>query len=122
MEIEFKGWSPKYQKWIYGSHVLIGDNNYIINKTLRANDTTFVGKDSVKQYIGIVDRNGDKIYANDYVKVFFDYGRKLEYQAEIIWDSTRCGYVLDFHNDMGICDFSKAYMIELELVNTKREY
>jgi hypothetical protein len=62
-EIEFKARTIESNEWVFGYYVIINGISKIIDK---AGDSHCVNPDTLCQYLGALDKKGNKIYEYDY--------------------------------------------------------
>ncbi len=95
-DIEFKAKETFKNIWVYGylcKNLLVGD--YMISKTF---EPWFIQRNTVCQYTGLIDKNGNKIYENDIVQY---NGIKKGY---IYFDKYRAAFMItDFESEYFCC-------------------
>ncbi len=89
-EILFKAKRIDNGEWVYGNYAFTdtnGEQHFIFQNKAFEHE---VDKDTICQYTGMDDNNGNKIWENDIVEC-----KSLDYhfQSQIEWDSSCCGFM-----------------------------
>ena len=106
-EILFKAKSKRDGKWIEGSLLVNEQGTCMISAYLIGSGMIFLTVDSntICQYTGLTDKNGNKIWENDVVK------DKESNIYKCYWCSCNCEYMLDD----GVESFGLGYRSEKDL-------
>lgn len=107
-------------KWEYGYLIQSTPDSFSIDKLEEAGDSWvryrrhITDTDTISDYIGILDTNGEEIFEGDIVEC--DDG-KFHFKGIIRWDSDNCGYVIETKNKQNIivieriCDYADCMTV-----------
>lgn len=125
-EILFRGKSTHDGKWVYGFLIRFKDliTEICYEHDGRSNHRKCVIPETVGQYIGTMDKNGEKIFEGDIVDILAEN----EEVGVVCWDEAGFivkadGFVLDFQNHLSGSDVSVVGNIydNPELLETEDE-
>lgn len=109
-DILFKAKRIDNNKWIKGLLIIIRGQYHIINP----NDeyTAYpIDSDTICQYTGLTDKNGNKIWENDLVGVLTEDGN-----FKVTWSDTEARYKMESESDCFTVTFDEYWSYEVEVV------
>lgn len=107
-------------KWEYGYLIESLPDRFSIEKIEQSGDSSLryrrliTDLDTVSDYIGISDTNGNKIFEGDIVEC---NDGKFHFKGIIRWDEKNCGYVIETKNEQNIiiieriCDYADCMIV-----------
>lgn len=97
-EIEFKGLSEETSEWLFGNLVKIGNYYHILSQKEKEEPSSLnrVFEDSIREFIGFYDKNSNKIFEKDVVKIYLP--KIKPFKAQVTWDIVNaCFYFKTFN-------------------------
>lgn len=103
-------------KWAYGDLVHITEDSYGIDRFENGRRIRYYidDTDTISDYIGILDTNGEEIFEGDIIEC---NDGKFHFKGIIRWDSENCGYVIETKNEQNIivieriCDYADCMTV-----------
>lgn len=110
----YKGKRIDNGEWVTGCYIFCAEENEhrIITSILSSDDDILISAcaypvdpDTVSQYIGKDDAEGNPVFEKDTIK---DLGNNL---AKVVWNNDTCGYYADFGMDIELQELSFPFWV-----------
>lgn len=103
-EILFRA-KDKYNEWVYGD-VIFKDAPLIVQHNKNSSEVHTIFEDTLGQYSGVLDSNGEKIFEGDILKMTYagKYLGGVNGIAEVVFQDGKFGVIWGWHKELVALD------------------